>query len=224
MMRLDRKSLTAAWANRIYEATDGKIWIATNGAENISGLNILDTRTGALQPIPYSSFWKNPNGIFSIWENAPGEFYLTSFKTLYSFSEKTRRLKPARIAGAPDTLSISYHLKDSRQNEWLCTFSGLYKKDKEGQQFRRYDLSQIKGSDASSNEISRAYESKKHGLWLTTNNGLFLYDYATDKIVRLGFDKKEGDVFVTQDINSFYEDKDGIAWVGTWQGGLAGMM
>ena len=218
---VDKKSITAAWANFIYEATDGKIWICTSGAGNISGLNILDTRTGLLQAIPYSNFWSESNGIYSIWESTPGEFYLSSFKTLYSYSEKTHSLKHAGIAGAPDTVSIFYYLKDSRENEWLCTYSGLYKKDKGAQQFRRYDLSTIKGSDASSNEISRAYESKKHGLWLTTNNGLFLYDYSLDKIVRLGFDKKEGDVFVTQDINSFYEGKDGIAWVGTWQGGFS---
>ena len=144
---VDKKSITAGWANYIYEAGDGKIWICTSGAENVSGLNILDTRTGVLQPIPYSSFWKESSsiGIFSIWENAPGEYYLSSFKALHSFSEKTHSLKGARIAGAPDTLSINYHLKDSRGNEWLCTYSGLYKKDKGVQQFRRYDLSTIKG-------------------------------------------------------------------------------
>ena len=126
-----------------------------------------------------------------------------------------------RVAGAPDTLSLLIILKTAGKMNGFAHTRGLYKKDKGEQQFRRYDLSQIKGSDASSNEITRAYESKKHGLWLTTNNGLFLYDYATDKIVRHGFDKNEGDIFVTQDINSFYEDKDGIAWVGTWQGGFS---
>ena len=111
--------------------------------------------------------------------------------------------------------------KDSRKNEWLCTLTGLYKKNKDAQVFRRYDLSKIDGSDAGSNQITKAYESKKHGLWLTTDNGLFLYNYNNDKIERHGFDKSQGDILVTQDINSFYEDKDGTAWVGTWQGGLS---
>ena len=87
--------------------------------------------------------------------------------------------------------------------------------------FNRYDLSILQGSNASSNEITRAFESKKHGLWLLTPNGLFLYNYKTDKIERHGYDKTKGDIFGTQDINSFYEDKDGTVWVGTWQGGLS---
>jgi signal transduction histidine kinase/ligand-binding sensor domain-containing protein len=215
----DKNSLTAGWANYIYEASDGKIWISTNAGN--SSLNILDNHTGALQPISSSSFPKKLNVIFSIWENVPGELYLGTFKAIYSFSEKTHTLKPVRLDGAPDTLSINYYFKDSRENEWICTYTGLYKKEKGNQQFRKYDLSKIKGSDASSNEITGAFESKKHGLWLISNNGLFLYDYATGKIERHGFDKNKGDIFVTQDINSFYEDKDGNAWVGTWQGGLS---
>jgi signal transduction histidine kinase/ligand-binding sensor domain-containing protein len=218
---LNTNALTFGWANFICEASDGKIWICTSGAGSISGLNILDSRTGILQSIPFSILSKKLNGAYCMWENTPGEFYLGIDKAVYSFSEKTHALKPVTLAGAPDTLTITYHLKDSRENEWLCTTTGLYKKDKGSQQFRKYDLSQVKGSNASSNEITRAFESKKHGLWLISNNGLFLYDYVTDKIVRHGADKNEGDIFVTQDINSFYEDKDGIAWVGTWQGGFS---
>ncbi|HKB45348.1 MAG TPA: two-component regulator propeller domain-containing protein, partial [Chitinophagaceae bacterium] len=215
----DKNSFTPGWANYIYEAIDGKIWISTNAGN--SSLNILDSRTGILQSIPSSSFPKRLNVIFSIWGNTPGELFLGSLKAVYSFSEKTHTLKPIRLAGAPDTLSITYYFKDSRENEWLCTFTGLYKKEKGAQSYKYYALNKLPGSDASSNEITRAFESRKHGLWLITNNGLFLYDYATDKIVRHGFDKNEGNIFVTQDINSFYEDPKGIAWVGTWQGGLS---
>ena len=77
-------------------------------------------------------------------------------------------------------------------------------------------MSKIKNGNSISNEINKAFESKKHGLWLITNNGLFLYNYKTDKINRYGYDKKAGDIFVTQDINSFYEDATGIAWVGQY--------
>ncbi|MBK5271061.1 MAG: hypothetical protein JJE22_08610, partial [Bacteroidia bacterium] len=99
--------------------------------------------------------------------------------------------------------------------------NGLFKKTKGTETFKRYDLGTLPGSNASSNEITRAFESKKHGLWLMTNNGLFLYNYTTDKIERLGYDKNKGDILITQDVNSFYEDADGMAWVGTWQGGLS---
>jgi signal transduction histidine kinase/ligand-binding sensor domain-containing protein len=217
----DKNSITSGWANFIYEASDGRIWIGTSGSAITSGINVLDTHTGILTPLPFSRFSGHLNGVFSIWEKAPGELYVGGFKRLFALSEKTYQLKPVLLPGAPDTITILYHLEDSKENEWLCTLTGLFKKDKGTPIFRRYDLSKIDGSDASSNQITKAYESKKHGLWLTTDNGLFLYNYDNDKIERHGFDKTKGDVFVTQDINSFYEDRDGTAWVGTWQGGLS---
>ena len=217
----DKNSITSGWANFIYEAVDGKIWIGTSGSSNTSGINVLDTRTGVLTPIPFSRLSGGLDGVFSLWENNPGEMYVAGYKKLFQLSEKTDELKPTSLPGAPDTISILYHLKDTRQNEWLCTLTGLFKKSKGAHVFTKYDLSKIDGCDAGSNQITKAYESKKHGLWLTTDNGLFLYNYDNDKIERHGFDKAKGDVFVTQDINSFYEDKDGIAWVGTWQGGLS---
>ena len=121
----------------------------------------------------------------------------------------------------PETTDILQFYKDSKENLWLCTLNGLFKKTKGTETFKRYDLSTLPGSNASSNEITRAFESKKHGLWLMTNNGLFLYNYTTDKIERHGYDKSKGDILITQDVNSFYEDADGMAWVGTWQGGLS---
>jgi len=217
----DKNSLTAAWANYIYEGSDGKILVCTSGAGTISGLNILDNRTGILHSIPYSHLSKELNNILCIWENSPAEFYLSAFRAVYSFSEKGHTLKKVRIAGAPDTITINYYFRDGRENEWLCTNTGLYKKEKGTPSYRHYELNTLPGSDASSNEITRAFESKKHGLWLLTNNGLFLYNYDTDKIERHGFDKNKGDIFVTQDINSFYEDRNGTAWVGTWQGGFS---
>ena len=219
--KADKNSLTSGWANLIYESSDGKIWITTSGSGISSGINILDSRTGTVQPIPFASFTNRINGVSAIWENAPGEFYLGVFNGLYAFSEITHKLKQIKLPGVPDTSYITCDVKDTRENEWLCTFRGLYKKTKGTQLFKKYDLSLVKGGDAGSNEITRVYESKKHGLWLLTNNGLFLYNYATDKIERHGYDKNEGDIFVTQDINSFYEEPGGIAWVGTWQGGLS---
>ncbi len=217
----NKNSITSGWANFIYEASDGRVWIGTSGSANTSGVNVLDTRTGVLTPFPFARLPGGLDGVFSLWENMPGELCISGYKKLFQLSERTYQLKPISLPGAPDTITILYHFKDSRQNEWLCTLTGLFKKSKGAKAFTRYDLSKIEGSDAGSNQITKAYESNKHGLWLTTDNGLFLYNYDNDKIERHGFDKTKGDVFITQDINSFYEDKNGIAWVGAWQGGLS---
>jgi len=217
----DKNSLTPGWANCIYEASDGKLWIVSGGYQNTSGISIIDLHAGTVQRIPSSSLHPNLAGGYAIWENSPNEMYMSSDRIVIAISKQTHRVKLVKLAGVPDTTSILSYLKDSRQNEWLCTNYGLYNKKSGSQQFKRYDLSKVDSSNEGSNQVTGAFESKKYGLWVITNNGLFLYDYNTDKIERHGYDKQWGDIFATQDINSFYEDPGGIVWVGTWQGGLS---
>ena len=217
----DKTSLTAGWANNIYEARDGKIWIATGGSQKYSGINILDPATGNLRKITYPQFQNRINGVLAIWENSPDEYYFGVYGGVYKFSEKTLQLTAVKIAGLPENSTVNYRLKDSKGNEWFCTLNGLYKKDKDAETYKRYDLSRFNGGNNLSNETTRLFESKKHGLWILTNNGLFLYNYPTEKIEKHGYDKNDGDIFVTQDINSLYEDADGNLWVGTWSGGLS---
>jgi len=218
----DQASLTYGWANNIYEAADGKIWITTSGSEKTSGINILDPGTGVSRKITFPQIQNRINGLSAIWESGPGDVYFgTYLGDVRKFSEKTLAVETIILPGIPDRTRINYHYKDSRGNEWLCTFSGVFKKDKDSDTYKQYNLSRISGSNELSNETTRVYESKKHGLWILTNNGLFLYNYTNDKIERYGFDKNAGDIFVTQDINSLYEDADGILWVGTWSGGLS---
>ncbi len=217
----DKTSLTFGWANNIYEASDGKIWISTGGSSATSGLNILDPRTGDVKSIAYSRIQNGSDGISAFWENTPGEFYIGMYSGLRKFSENTLSFQPLTLPGLPQTANVRYHYKDSRGNEWLCTTGGLYKKDKDAATYKQYDLSLLKGSNSTSNLTTRVFESKKHGLWILTDNGLFLYDYPSGKIEMHGYDKNAGDVFTTQDINSLYEGADGIVWVGTWSGGLS---
>ena len=213
----DKNSLTPGWADNIYEAHDGKIWITTSGQGNSSGINIFDIKTRVIEPIPFQKFLPDNFVIFGLIEISPGEFLINTEKGVYSFYPETKKVNRVELKGVPNSIFIHYFLKDKYENLWLCSFDGLYKRSKNDDTFKRYDLSLLQGS----NEITGALESKKHGLWLITTNGLFLYDYKTDKITRHGFDKTKGDVFVTQDINSIHEDSKGTVWVGTWQGGLS---
>ena len=217
----DKNSLTPGWANCIYEASDGKLWIASGGYQNTSGISIIDLHAGTVQRIPSSNLQPNLAGGYAIWENSPNEMYMSSDRIVIAISTQTHKAKPVKLSGVPDSITIISYLKDSRQNEWLCTNYGLYNKKPGTQQFKRYDLSKVDESNEGSNQVTGVFESKKYGLWVITNNGLFLYDYNTDKIARHGYDKQWGDIFATQDINSFYEDPGGIVWVGTWQGGLS---
>ncbi|MBS4034232.1 MAG: SpoIIE family protein phosphatase, partial [Ignavibacterium sp.] len=213
----DKNSLTPGWANNIYEAHDGKIWITTSGQGNSSGINIFDIKTRLIKPIPYQNFLPDNLIIFGLIEISPGELLISTEKGVYTFYPETKKVNWVELKGVPNSIFIQDFLKDRYENLWLCSFDGLYKKSKGDDVFKQYDLSLLQGS----NEITGALESKKHGLWLLTTNGLFLYNYKTDSIERHGFDKSKGDIFGTQDINSIHEDSRGTLWVGTWQGGLS---
>ena len=213
----EKNSITPGWANNIYEAHDGKIWITTSGQGNSSGINIFDIKTRLIKPIPFQNILPDNLVIFGLIEISPGEFLISTEKGVYTFYPETKKVNRIELKGVPNSIFIHDFLKDKYENLWLCSFNGLYKKSKGSDIYKLYDLSLLQGGT----EITGALESKKHGLWLLTTNGLFLYNYTTDKIERHGFDKTKGDVFGTQDINSIHEDSKGTVWVGTWQGGLS---
>ncbi|MEO8766348.1 MAG: two-component regulator propeller domain-containing protein [Ginsengibacter sp.] len=218
----DNSSLTAGWANNIYESTECKIWITTSNFDNTtSGISILDPVTKSINRFTYQTIIPKSVGINGFFEYTPGEFYISNELGHYQYFARDHSAKKLVLPGVPDNNIIFQFYKDRRGNLWLCTGTGLYERKKDNETFTRYDLSTIAGGNSSSNEITKAFESKNHGLWLLTNNGLYLYNYTRSVIERHGYDKTAGDVFVTQDINSFYEDSAGIAWVGTWQGGLS---
>ena len=187
------------------------------GQGNASGINIFDIKTRSIKPIPFQKFLPDNLVIFGLIEISPGEFLINTEKGVYTFYPETEKVNRIELKGVPNSIFIHDFIKDKYENLWLCSFNGLYKRSKNDDVFKRYDLSLLLGS----NEITGVLESKKHGLWLITTNGLFLYNYKTDSIERHGFEKTKGDVFVTQDINSIHEDSTGTVWVGTWQGGLS---
>lgn len=214
----NKNSITPGWANNIYEAHDGKIWITTTGQGSSSGINALDLKTGFIKSTPFHNILPGIYIIFGLIEDSPGEFLISTELGFYRYYSQTNAITKIELKGVPPSLFIQEFVKDSFGNLWLCAFEGVFKKSKSSDTFTRYDLTSLQNGRF---EVTSAFESKRHGLWLLTVNGLYLYNYKTDKIERHGFDKSKGDVFGTQDINSFYEDKNGTVWVGTWQGGLS---
>jgi len=212
-------SLTSGWANNIYESHNGQIFITTSGLRETSGMNIMDPEGKSILSIYYPNLATDE--VSGFIEYAPNEFYLGTWQGVFRFSLLSQQVKKINFEGFPNEVLVQKFIEDKKGNFWLGTTSGLYRKANGSSGFIKYDLSLNEGANASSNEITGAFESAKHGLWLLTNNGLFLYHYETDKIERHGFDHTKGDVLVTQDVNSFYEDSAGLAWVGTWQGGLS---
>ena len=215
-------SLSPGWVQNIVETKDKKLWISTTGASKESGITVFNRKSNTLKPLPFSSFPDNFYNISALRETSETELLMTSpFEGIFQFDTRTNTLDKLEFAGLDPNNHITQFYQDSHGNEWVCSYKGLYKKEAGTAVYVKYDLSKVGEGNASSNEITRSFESAKHGLWLLTNNGLFLYNYKTNTLERHGYDIAAGDIFLSQDINSFYEQPNGIAWVGTWQGGLS---
>ena len=218
----DHQAFLPGWATNLVQSPDGHIWIITlgNGAD-VSGIVDFDPVSLTIATRIFHGISPNLDGIYNWLATGPGEFLINSNLGYCQYFPKTNTLKRNALPWLPDSVQVFKFFPDSRGNQWIFSHQGIYIKDQEPRKYRRYVLTDLPGNSGSSNEVTDAFESKKHGLWLLGNDGLYLYDYQTDKITRHGNDKSRGDVFVSQDINSFYEDSTGIAWVGTWQGGLS---
>ncbi|HSF46354.1 MAG TPA: two-component regulator propeller domain-containing protein [Chitinophagaceae bacterium] len=222
-------SFTPGWASLLVEDKYGKLWVATGGSGLSSGLNAIDLKSGVIKAFRFSDMKPQLAGLNAMWVKTDGNIGVQGgffrndrfIRRYFSFSENPKVLDPLTDIGISDTTYIFFQLQDSKGNHWVGTFNGLFRKEKYGDSYRRYDLSKMPGANNLSNEVTSLFESKKHGLWIQTNQGLFLYDYGTDKMQRHCYDNRLGDVLMTHDINSLYEGEDGIVWIGTWQGGLA---
>ncbi|MGE5317280.1 MAG: two-component regulator propeller domain-containing protein [Chloroflexota bacterium] len=218
---VEENSITSGWVNNLYEDEFGRILITTTGPGSTTGINLLLPETGRIEKSFFSQILPGVHTIFGLMEIKKSEYLLSTNKGFYKFWPGNQQAMATTLKGIPDSVIVYQFYKDRRDNLWLCTFNGLYRRKPGTESFIRYDLSVIPSANASSNEITNLIESSSNGLWLMTNNGLFRYDYTSDNIERHGFDKQKSDIFISQDINSLYEDSEGNLWVGTWQGGLS---
>ena len=212
----DKNSITAGWVFKMFENSEGKIWMASE-----SGLDVFDPATSSLTPYPSSVIMPGTLLFNGIGLYSPQEILFQTNQGYFLFNTKNRTCKKTILDPKLDKLYFLNLKNDSKGNQWYCTNNGAFLKIKNKKTLQHIDLNKLSGSNGFSNAVINIYDSPKYGLWLLTNNGLFLYNYTTNKVERYGFDKKKGDVFKSQDINSLYVDKEGILWVGTWGGGLS---
>ena len=213
-------TITSGWVNKMFESNDGSIWIVTSDGTSNDGLNLLDTDTKAITPMPYSILTHDLRWNLVIAELYPGKILIETNHGYKIFDLHQKTISDTVFQKMPENIHIFNAVWDSRNTLWYCTADGLFADDITNNTFRHFDLKSFDDTIAAANEVTHVYEGPKNGLWVLTNFGLHLYDYESGQITRHAFDPAKGDVLSTQDINSIFEDKDGIVWVGTWQGGL----
>ncbi|MBN2173876.1 MAG: hypothetical protein JW731_07085 [Bacteroidales bacterium] len=220
---LEKNSIiTPGWAINLQQTSDGKVWFCTMGSgSKYSGLNELDPSNLSVNSISYENIIPGMDAVFAFTENRPGEFMMNTTEGRYLYYPQKNEVVKTTFEGIPDSVGIISFFRDSRKILWVLTYNGFYKQDIASRNFSHYDLSNLAGTTAGSNEITAVAESRRGGLWLATNGGLFFFHFDTQKIERHGFGSGLKYVFLSQDINSVCEADDETLWVGTWQGGLS---
>jgi signal transduction histidine kinase/ligand-binding sensor domain-containing protein len=209
------------WAARIREDRDGQVWFVSNRDGAQATLNKLFLRSGEVQQIPMAGLMPGLNHISAFDVLPDGNLLLSTNLGLFHFDPDKKKISVHELPGFASQYLVNYFLLDSRENHWVASTGGLFRKARGAKTYSKVNYAHLPGFNASSDEVSFLLESRKHGLWMLTNNGLFLYQYDTDSVERHAYDPGKGQMLLTQDINSLGVDSSGIVWIGTWQGGLS---
>jgi ligand-binding sensor domain-containing protein len=205
----------------IYEDKSGIIWIGGQGGINKvyqGNPGFSCYKLNMASDIPTSSK-RNPNMIWSIYEDEAGKLWIGSYSGLTQFDLKNRKIinsythnEKVMTSLSNDTVRVIY--EDSEGSLWIGTQrGGLDKFDREKGTFIHFindDLDKV--------PILAILADNNGNLWVGTDgNGLYIYDRTNFKFIKYNPGVKN----LSDDrILCLYEDSVGVLWIGTWGGGL----
>ncbi len=112
------------------------------------------------------------------------------------------------------TSFVNQLLEDSRHNIWIATTGGLYRYDREQDEFKAFRTNQQSGYAAKSDNILSLYESKDGKIWIGSREGLRWYSYKEDRFNVVNVDDNK----LSDYISGIIEDEKGILWLATNNG------
>ncbi|MFT3822551.1 MAG: two-component regulator propeller domain-containing protein [Chitinophagaceae bacterium] len=189
----------------VYKDSDGNIWCGTHGG----GLNVLDRRTGK-----FIRYLYEPNvpqimvtEVTSLLDDGSGRLWVVTNVGFKVFRRKGTILTPLDLheeIGNFPALQGRVLYKDSKQNNWLGTMSGLY----------LLEAHSFKTVNASF-RINAICEGADGNLWLGLNyGGLAKYNVATQQYTV--YTDKDG--LTNSNIIGVLEDDDRNLWLSTDNG------
>lgn len=196
-------SITDADLRMLYEAKDGRIWVATNNG----GLNVYDPVTGSFSSYRHRS--NNPatlsnDSIYGMAETGDDRMWVGTQIGLNRLDLETGIVE--RFLHDPDdphSISNDYIFevyRDSEGRVWFTTLGGgLNHWNETEQYFDHFDLQAMTGGPDSLNSIFAVAETDDGTLWFGTRGGLVRLDAASAEftLVSLGL-PDDGDHTITQ--------------------------
>jgi signal transduction histidine kinase/ligand-binding sensor domain-containing protein len=206
----------------LFEDRKGQIWAAT-GQEN---LNVYNPVTRTFRHYDYKHLIEHPSnielGIYSIAQDQNGKIFLgvhTNYGepikgALLYFDEKEDRIKKIENAGNINITNVISSSVDSKNNLWILSYGGVFKRDPDGKIDSVPVLNNLyrKMGDGLNGIL---VDSESH-VWLVSNKGTLInYDPFSKEVKVNTFPKKISQSF---NFSTIAFDKAQNLWIGTDQG------
>ncbi|MCB1183477.1 response regulator [bacterium] len=218
----DPDALTAGAISGVAEAPDGRIWVATM----IGGLNVIDTRTGAIQHVQYDKFdprslvSDNVNGLFI---DARGLLWAATQKGLGILDLNAKAFRHMAVGSLergkltnPTVWSVA---EDRGGDIWVGTENGLHRFDVGTHEMTVYKPVKDDRHSVQAATFSFVKSDSRGELWLGSDlSGLSRYDFAHDRFLRYGGEGSAQPFLAQTRFFGFSEGPDGKVWLATMNG------
>ncbi|MCZ4694939.1 hypothetical protein DWB61_08050 [Ancylomarina euxinus] len=115
----------------------------------------------------------------------------------------------------------SIHI-DKKENLWIGSQEGLYKKRKGENQFKLFLEAHDSSNSLATNTVKPIIEDKKGNIWYGTfGSGLYKVDSNSCIISHYSHNSADPQSLSQNSINCLYEDKSGSIWIGTFGAGIS---
>lgn len=208
-------SLSSDLVNAIYKDKKGQLWVGVVDG----GLNLLSPDGKSFIHFKKTSEVKgslNNNNVSSIMEDDLGRLWIgTMGGGLNIFDQKTQSFSPYTDFDKVNLLKnkwVKVIFKDTRNNLWVGTHSGVNLLKKGSDRFRSYTKD---SSGLSSNLITCITESSNGNIWVGTNyGGLNLFDPDNNRFIN--YTMQHG--LPSNNIMAIVEDNNKLLWISTDNG------
>jgi ligand-binding sensor domain-containing protein/signal transduction histidine kinase len=199
----DPASLAANLVRKVRVASDGVVWVLTEGAGFRSTLN---RHARGFERIPVPHTWG-----FAL--AAGGGFWLDP---RHSVSEASLRAGDADLAHAR---GFSAFAEDSFGRLWVGSYEGLYVRAPEDGVLRLVPTAHL-GSGALAGEVNDIVQDRAGAVWIGTFGGVLRYDSGSKAFAHLGHGSGDPARLASNAVSAIYQERGGRLWVGTYGAGL----
>lgn len=220
----DPSSLGENRTERLYEDTEGNIWIGHNN-KGASKYSYTSKRFYRYMPEPGR---KESGRIRGITEDKQGNFWFGTQAGLYLFNKDFETFKRYAYAEHPiSTLShnsIQTMLVDDQEGLWLGTFAGgVSYSNLNSSGIIKYEYSKIPSEYYLNDKsvYSLAFDNNDN-IWAGTENGGLNYlDRNSGKFTYFTYDPIDTNSPRSNNIKDIVVDKNDFVWFGTYKGGMS---